>query len=142
MNDAESVAFELEETAPPHVKPASIGYMAVRRVGIGRQFRQSIRSVTTRKMDKRCKRPTVRQVHVHLHDVAAVDAPPSEAVPGWMDYQEWLSRLNDRRRAIAEALSVGSTTTEVAREFGLSLGRISQMRREFMRDWDKFQHAN
>ena len=47
MSDAESVAFELEATAPPDVKATSIGFMAVKRVKVGRQFRQSIRSITT-----------------------------------------------------------------------------------------------
>ena len=142
LNDAESVAFELDATTPPHVTPASIAYMAVKRVGIGRQFKQSIRSITTGKTDKRSKRPTFQQVHIHLHDVAAVDAPPSEAVPGWIDYNDWLSRYDARKREIAEALSLGSTTGEVAQQYDVSDGRISQMRREFKRDWEKFQHVN
>ena len=139
LNDAESVAFELEATAPPDVKPTCIAVMAVKRIRIGRQFRQSIRSVTTGRMDKRSKRPDFQQVHIDLHDIAAVDAPPSESVPGWMDYKVWLSRYDHRKRGIAECLAVGGTTQEVARQFGVSDGRISQMRREFKRDWERFQ---
>lgn len=139
LNDAESVAFELEATAPPDVKPTCIAVMAVKRIRIGRQFRQSIRSVTTGRMDKRSKRPDFQQVHIDLHDIAAVDAPPSESVPGWMDYIVWLNRYDNRKRGIAECLAVGGTTQEVARQFDVSNGRISQMRREFKRDWERFQ---
>ena len=139
LNDAESVAFELEAMAPPGVKPTCIAVVAVKRIRIGRQFKQSIRSVTTGRKDKRSKRPDFQQVHIDLHDIAAVDAPPSESVPGWMDYGVWLSRYDHRKRGVAEALAVGGTTQEVARQFDVSNGRISQMRREFKRDWEQFQ---
>jgi len=143
LDDAESVAWELESTAPPHVTPACIAHMAVKRVRIGRQHRESVRSITTSRYDKRCKRPkNLRQIHIHLHDIAATDAPPSESVPGWMDYQEWLAGYNSRKRKIAEALAVGGKTGEVAAEFGVSAGRIAQMRREFERDWRAFQGNN
>jgi hypothetical protein len=143
LNDCESVAWELERTAPAHVKATCVAWVAVKRVGIGRQFKQSIRSVTTGRIDKRSKRPHFQQIHIHLHDIAAVDAAPSDAVPGWIDYQTWLKQYgNSRKRRIAEALSVGSTTQEVARQYGVSDGRISQMRREYERDWEKFQGVN
>ena len=131
LNDCESVAWQLERTALPHVTPASIAWMAVRRVGVGRQFKQSIRSVNAGRIDRRSKRPKFRQVHVNLQDVAAVDAPPSETVPGWMDYNTWLAAYDSRKRGIAEALAVGGKTHEVAQQYGVTEGRISQMRREF-----------
>lgn len=139
LNDAESVAFELETTAPVHAKSSSIGYMAVKRIAIGRQFNQSVRSITTRKIDRRCQRPDFRQVQIKLKDLIDPGAPPSEAVPGWLDYQDWLSRHDARRRGIAEALAMGSTTSEVADQYGVSEGRISQMRRGYMQDWQQFQ---
>jgi hypothetical protein len=139
MNDAESVAFELEATAPPHVTAASIGFMAVKRIRSGRQFRQSIRSITTGKTDRRSKRPHFQQIDLDLNDIADVGAPPSLSVPGWMDYQVWIRRLGAKRRKIAKALALGETTHAVARMAGVSDGRISQMRREFMLDWNKFQ---
>jgi hypothetical protein len=140
MNDAESVALEGHLTAPPHVTAASIAYMAVKRVKVGRQFRQSIRSITTGRTDRRSKRPNFQQIEVDLQDIADVGAPPSQSVPGWMDYQEWLRRFGkSRKRKIAVALSLGNSTQEVARRFNVSQGRISQMRREFMLDWNKFQ---
>lgn len=56
-----------------------------------------------------------------------------------VDFPEWLRTLPRRDRKIAEALSEGRTTTEVARRFGLTLGRVSQLRREFERSWLEFQ---
>lgn len=140
LNDVESVAWELEVTAPPHVRPTSIAFVAVKRIRVGRQFKQSIRSITSEKIDKRSKRPEFQQAQ--LHDIAAVDALPSESVPGWIDYQVWLASYDERKRGIAEALSLGGTTQEVARQFDVSQGRISQMRREFKRDWEQFKGVN
>ncbi len=55
-----------------------------------------------------------------------------------VDFPEWLKTLPRRDRKIAEALSEGRTTTETARRFGLTLGRVSQLRREFERSWLAF----
>jgi hypothetical protein len=143
LNDCESSAWELEQRAPPRVTPACIAWMAVKRVRVGRQFKESVRSITTSRFDKRSKRPkNLRQIQIHLHDIASVEQPPSLVAPGWLDYGEWLSRLDARKRAIAEALAAGGKTGEVAAEFGVSPGRIAQMRREFEKDWAEFQHAN
>ena len=49
-----------------------------------------------------------------------------------------LSQFPDRDRQIAEALAAGSRTGEVAEEFEVSAGRISQMRREFKESWEAF----
>ena len=55
-----------------------------------------------------------------------------------IDFPDWLSRFPDRDRQIAEALAAGNRTGEVAEEFEVSAGRISQMRREFKESWDRF----
>ncbi len=139
LNDAESVAFELEATAPPHVTPASIAFMAVKRVRIGRQHKESVRSITTSRYDKRSKRPkNLRQISMELKDLQSRENP-AEVAGFWIDYQSWLATYDDRKRRIAEALAVGGRTGEVAKEFGVSAGRIAQMRREFEDSWDIFQ---
>jgi hypothetical protein len=38
-------------------------------------------------------------------------------------------------------LATGDGTTDVAKKFGLSAGRISRKRREFMEGWQQFQGA-
>jgi hypothetical protein len=55
-----------------------------------------------------------------------------------IDFAAWLDTHTDRRRRIAQALAVGHSTTEVSRKFGVSAGRISQMRRKFARSWRRF----
>jgi hypothetical protein len=45
---------------------------------------------------------------------------------------------NRRNRQIAERLSLGHSTAQVARQFGVSPGRISQIRRELHDSWVQF----
>lgn len=143
LDDCESCAWELEQTAPAHVTPGSIAWMAVRRVAIGRQHKQSVRSILTSRFDRRAKRPeNLRQIHIHLHDLAAVGAAPSETVPTWMDFKTWVRKLDARKRRLATLLALGNTTQEMAKEFNVSQGRISQMRREFEDSWKAFQSNN
>ncbi len=66
--------------------------------------------------------------------------PVPEQVAFRIDFPQWLARLTRRNRKIAEALSLGNTTSEVARRFRISPGRISQLRNEFYRSWREFHH--
>ncbi len=50
----------------------------------------------------------------------------------------WLRTLSKRNRQIARALAVGETTNAVAQQFGLSAGRISQLRNLFRAHWERF----
>lgn len=139
LNDAESVAFELEAAAGPHVTAAQIAWKAVQRIRCGRQHKESIRSITTGRHDRRSKRPDLHQAHIRLTDLASREISPSDSVPGWIDFQVWRDRFNGKKLGILEALAVGGTTKETAKEFNLSPGRISQLRDEFQRDWNDFQ---
>jgi hypothetical protein len=55
------------------------------------------------------------------------------------DFPRWRARFGRRDRAVLDALAAGGRTTEVARRFGLSAGRVSQLRRAFAESWDDFQ---
>lgn len=55
-----------------------------------------------------------------------------------VDFPAWLERLNERERRIAQALAASYSTSEVAEEHGLSLGRVSQLRRELHQAWERF----
>ena len=59
-----------------------------------------------------------------------------------IDVPQWLATLTPRNRHIAEDLAIGCTTSEVAKKYGRSLGRVSQIRRELERTWDNFQAPN
>ena len=56
------------------------------------------------------------------------------------DFPAWLATRSPRNRKIAEALAVGHTTSEVARQFGISAGRVSQLRGE-LQAADRVWHA-
>jgi hypothetical protein len=67
---------------------------------------------------------------------------PAEIAILRLDFTAWLGRMKYRRRQIALKLAAGYRTEEVARQFRLSPGRISQLRREFEASWEEFQRDN
>lgn len=75
------------------------------------------------------------------HELAVEDrrSGPAEVAALRLDFEAWLSRLTTRRRQIAESLAAGNLTHEVARQFRLSAGRVSQMRRDLEMNWREFQ---
>lgn len=62
-------------------------------------------------------------------------ASPAELAAARIDVRHWFSTLTLRQRAIALSLAAGERTHRVAERFGLSRGRISQMRRELAESW-------
>jgi hypothetical protein len=66
-------------------------------------------------------------------------AGPDEIAAARIDLAEWFRRLPRRNRKIAQRLALGDRTRDVAKRFGLSRGRISQLRREFEDSWNQFQ---
>jgi len=63
---------------------------------------------------------------------------PADLAASRIDYASFLQTLSDRIRQIAETLSTGETTKRVAKLFGLSAGRVSQIRRELKTAWESF----
>ena len=66
-------------------------------------------------------------------------AGPAETAAARLDLTAWIGTLSARNRRIAKALSQGESTSAVARQFGLSPGRISQLRAWFQCRWEQFQ---
>ena len=64
---------------------------------------------------------------------------PADTACFRLDFQSWLKRWPRRHRQIINALMAGSSTTEVAAKCGVSLPRISQLRREYQDSWERFQ---
>lgn len=64
---------------------------------------------------------------------------PAETAAARLDLREWFHRMPSRRRQIAERLAEGHLTIDVARQFRLSSGRVSQLRGEFRKSWEAFQ---
>ena len=58
---------------------------------------------------------------------------PAEVAATRIDFRAWLESLPERTRHVAETLATGEATSHVARMFGCSASRISQLRRELYR---------
>ena len=64
---------------------------------------------------------------------------PADQAAFNLDFRAWLAGLTRRDRRIINRLAAGEGTTAVAERFGLSPGRVSQLRRSFERSWTQFQ---
>jgi len=66
-------------------------------------------------------------------------ASPAEIACCRVDFRDWLGRLKRFKRLVALRLAAGDSTSDAARHFRLSPGRVSQLRQELRQDWDEFQ---
>jgi hypothetical protein len=64
---------------------------------------------------------------------------PAALAASRIDFADWLDRLPSFVRRIALSLASGETTSEAAKLFRLSPGRISQIRRWLWESWQTFQ---
>ena len=63
---------------------------------------------------------------------------PDEAAAFRVDFPDWLGTRSDRDRCLIRDLAAGQRPTEVAHRYGLSCGRISQLRQEYEQDWLRY----
>jgi hypothetical protein len=66
-------------------------------------------------------------------------ASPADLAAARIDLAAWFRSLSRKDRRIAKVLAMGETTSEAAQRFGLSLGRISQLRARLKASWETFQ---
>jgi hypothetical protein len=55
-----------------------------------------------------------------------------------IDFPVWRGTRSERDRRVIDELMAGGRTKDVSRMFGLSPGRVSQLRRDFLEDWRRF----
>jgi hypothetical protein len=67
----------------------------------------------------------------------AVTSPPDQ-VAFRLDWAAWLSGRTERDRLLIRDLALGERVTDLAAKYGLSAGRISQLRRAYREDWLRF----
>jgi hypothetical protein len=65
-------------------------------------------------------------------------SPIPEQVAFRQDFPAWLATLSERDRKIIEDLTLGHCTIDVARQYGISAGRVSQLRQQFHDGWALF----
>jgi hypothetical protein len=138
----------VEQGRPEVARPTPLAKYALRQVCAGRRVgcRQNSRDLLS---------PQVRRIHgfsiqrIDRRDpqdgtwrellVEDRQAGPAETAAARLDWSAWLRTLSTRNRRVAKALSLGETTSGVARRFGLSQGRISQLRERLRQHWEQFQ---
>jgi hypothetical protein len=75
-------------------------------------------------------------LHEALHDNTR--SPVDEQVCFRLDFPAWRATHAERDRRLLDDLMLGERTFDVAGKYGLSPGRVSQLRREFKQGWDRF----
>jgi hypothetical protein len=65
-------------------------------------------------------------------------APILDQVVFRLDFPRWRRTRTERDRRLLHDLMVGERTRAVSQKYGLSPGRVSQLRRELRADWDRF----
>jgi hypothetical protein len=71
-----------------------------------------------------------------LHDNTQTPVP--EQVSFRLDFPAWRRGLPDRDRRLIDDLMAGERALDVAEKYGLTPGRVSQLRRAFHDDWRRF----
>jgi hypothetical protein len=64
--------------------------------------------------------------------------PPPDQAAFRIDFAAWRRTRTERDRRLMADLMVGERTSQVAQEYGITAGRVSQLRREFHDDWVRF----
>jgi len=64
--------------------------------------------------------------------------PIPDQVSFRLDFPAWLKTRTERDRRVVQDLMLGERTGDVADKHGLTAGRVSQLRRDFMEDWLRF----
>ncbi len=129
--------------ASPLARYSVAQYRAGRRIG----GRTNVRDVLSQHCQRRNQLTIERLDHFDRRIgswqealVADKRFSPADAAASRIDFRTWLASLTPRNRELAEKLSMGETTSTVARLFGLSRGRVSQLRQELHDAWRLFQN--
>jgi hypothetical protein len=75
-------------------------------------------------------------LHEALHDNAK--SPPDQQAMFRINFPAWRASRTERDRRVFDDLMLGERTLDVAGRHGLSAGRASQLRREFLLDWKRY----
>jgi hypothetical protein len=65
-------------------------------------------------------------------------SPVPEQVCFRIDFPVWRRTYTRRDRRLIDGMVLGERTLDLARKFGISPARISQLRREFREDWERY----
>jgi len=129
-------------------KATPIAWFAVRRHRMGRCV--GVESSTTDAMSEGSRvlgRSKIKYFHIDngVEDIFHSDSVMQDArcpitltADLKMDYETWYHRQSPRDQEIIHDLSLGYTTNDVARKYGVSAGLISQYRKRYAKSWKSF----
>ncbi len=128
--------------------PTPLGDYAIRQVRAGRRVgcRQNAQDIMS-PIARCASGPTNPRFAAHPERTAGLNlmlyedrrAGPAETAAARLDLADWFRSLSPRNRRIARALALGEQTSAVAQRFGLTAGRVSQLRAWFRIHWEQFQ---
>ena len=93
------------------------------------------KNVKVDRLDRRDKDDDRQWCEVLVEDK---HAGPADIARVRIDFNGWLASLKRRDRRVAEFLAQGESTRAAARQFKVSDGRISQLRKELAENWRRF----
>jgi hypothetical protein len=67
-----------------------------------------------------------------------LQSPIPDQVQFRIDFPAWLATLTPRERRLIQAMARNERTSDLSKEFDVSPGRISQLRKEFQKGWERF----
>jgi hypothetical protein len=124
--------------AGPLARYSACQYLSGRRVGsplnghdISSDYCQRQMKIMVEQLD-RFDEPTREWEQLVVEDRHST---PADVAATRIDFGAWLESLPERTRRVAETLATGEATSRVARMFGCSASRISQLRRELYHAW-------
>lgn len=144
----------------PLTFPTALATYAVKHIKSGRRLTGTIKPKDV--MSSRAQRahgfrveplPSTRCNHGHLYGAGNVQrlqdcyeerlrdntvTPPDEQAAFRIDWPHWLTTRTERDRRIIEDMACNERTVALSRKHGISPGRVSQLRREYMEDWERF----
>jgi hypothetical protein len=85
------------------------------------------------------------QRHIDAMDEMLKDnsiTPPPDQAAFRIDFAAWRRTRTERDRRLLADLMVGERTSHVSKKYGITAGRVSQLRREFHDDWVRFCGAD
>ena len=75
-----------------------------------------------------------------VHDALWDRCPgPAEEAACRVDYADWLARLSEKQRAVAEGLASGFNVSETAKRRGVSRAAVQDIRKTLARKWDEHE---
>ena len=102
-------------------------------------YAQRLKCLTVERLDRREADDEEQWKEAVVEDTRT---PVPDQVIFRCDYPAWLDSLKRRDRKVAEYLSLGNRTSDAARKFHVSQGRVSQLRRELAQSWKDFTGGN